>query len=69
MTSNGSLTGDVRYRLTPVGYTDLHNADTCVCELRMSGLLLACDGCGTVYGFVRDAGRPRAQKFAGDKPA
>lgn len=43
------------YVLTEKGKFDLLTADECHCNPRLSGLLLTCPDCGTIYGSLRDS--------------
>ena len=65
MTVSRSVEAAGRYVLTEKGRYDLHMAPDCQCNPKLAGLLIVCDGCGTVYGSVRESmdwGRGRAEK-------
>jgi hypothetical protein len=40
--------------VTPEGHEALMNAGTCMCCIKLVGLLFECEECGTVYGSLRD---------------
>lgn len=42
------------YVLTEKGRYDIECAPVCHCNPRLSGLLIECPDCGTVYGSVRE---------------
>jgi hypothetical protein len=50
-----SLERGDRYVVTEAGSHDLRCVPTCDCNPKLAGLLIVCDGCGTVYGSVRDS--------------
>lgn len=45
------------YVVTEQGRYDLLCAPTCLCKPKLSGLLLSCPECGTVWGHVSESGR------------
>jgi hypothetical protein len=40
--------------ITEQGRLDLRTAQECNCKPRLSGLLVLCEDCGTVYGSIRE---------------
>jgi uncharacterized Zn finger protein len=44
-----------RYVVTAKGRDDLRRAEQCECQLRITGLLVECPECGTVYGYTRES--------------
>lgn len=49
--------------VTPAGCRAIDQAPLCVCDVKLVGILFACPDCGTVMGSVKDAMRPRAQRW------
>ncbi len=49
--------------VTAAGRAALECAPTCICDVKLVGILFACPDCGTVMGSIKDATRPRAQKW------
>jgi predicted RNA-binding Zn-ribbon protein involved in translation (DUF1610 family) len=52
-----SVSAAGRYVVTEKGALDLRCADTCVCDVRIEGILFKCPDCGTVYGSMRNSDR------------
>jgi hypothetical protein len=52
VTNDRSVPGEIRYVVTDAGREALESIDSCDCEIRLSGVLLTCAECGTVYGSV-----------------
>ena len=44
--------------VTERGSYDLRTADTCQCNPRLSGLLITCPDCGTIYGSLSEQALP-----------
>jgi len=44
-----------RYYVTAKGRDDLAHASVCECTIRIVGLLVECQTCGTVYGYTRES--------------
>ena len=42
------------YRITLRGVEALHDQGVCACKLELTGVMLECHKCGTVYGAIRD---------------
>lgn len=63
MTTNGSVPTDVRYVLTEAGRNALAMAVECECKIRLIGVLLSCDECGTVYGSLKDQRLPAFKRM------
>jgi hypothetical protein len=58
---------DERYWVTEKGILDLLTAPKCKCEIKLSGLLVTCQECGTVYGYLKDqALSPTSWRGKGD---
>lgn len=56
-----------RWTITPVGREDLEKCDTCACRVKIVGLIVECQDCGTVYGNLREEANQRTSvvpKFA-----
>jgi hypothetical protein len=56
MRATAEHTASSRYVLTEQGRLDLHTAPRCDCNPRLSGLLIECPKCGTIYGTLREQG-------------
>lgn len=63
MTPRKSSAEDKRYILTEQGRLWSVYPIDCLCDVRLTGILFTCAECGTVYGSIRDAMKPRAQKW------
>lgn len=64
MTTSDSVASGVRYVLTEAGRTALSEAVECKCQIRLTGVLLACVECGTVYGSIREDRKSRPRRGA-----
>lgn len=69
MTAKRSVPTEVRWVLTDKGREAIDDLPLCVCDVRLHGILLACPDCGTVYGSIKEATRPRAQRWTYGKRA
>lgn len=52
-----------RIYVTDAGRQAIVASELCVCDVKLHGITLMCPDCGTLYGYIRDAKRPRAQKW------
>jgi hypothetical protein len=55
MPAQSSVAYGPRYVVTPQGHRDLTDCSTCDCHIRLTGLLVECPDCGTIYGYTRDS--------------
>jgi hypothetical protein len=55
-----------RWTITPRGRRDLDELPTCLCRIRLEGLIFECPECGTIYGSMREQGPGRIARQ--DKP-
>lgn len=53
--------------VTDRGREAIECAALCVCDVKLIGILFACPDCGTVMGSVKDAMKPRAQRWTAYK--
>lgn len=47
-------TRGTRYVLTDAGREALRSSTRCWCQIRLTGLIMECRICGTVYGLIRE---------------
>jgi len=52
-----------RWTITEKGRKAADETLYCVCDVRLNGILFTCPDCGTVYGSMREAHKPRAQRW------
>lgn len=63
MTQKRTVPEEPRYILTEQGRLWSVYPIDCLCDVRLVGILFSCSECGTVYGSVKDAKKPRAQRW------
>ena len=56
---------DERVSITEQGRYDLIFCSTCQCNPRLSGLLVTCVHCGTVYGHLNELAKPKRARPRG----
>lgn len=59
MSTNGKHLDEPRYVLTEAGRYASLTAMRCSCEVHITGLVVQCVLCGTVFGYTRDVGKAR----------
>lgn len=69
MTRFKSVAREERWAVTDKGREALDRAPLCICDVRLVGILFACPDCGTVMGSIKDATKPRAQRWTYGKRA
>jgi predicted RNA-binding Zn-ribbon protein involved in translation (DUF1610 family) len=52
-----------KWIVTDAGRLAATEAPLCICDVRLVGILFACPDCGTVMGSIKEATRPRAQRW------
>lgn len=69
MTRKPTVAQSVRWSITEKGRMAADEAPLCICDVRLVGILFACPDCGTVMGSIKDATKPRAQRWTYGKRA
>jgi hypothetical protein len=54
-----------RVSITEQGRYDLIFCSTCQCEPKLSGLIVTCRYCGTVYGHLNELDKPKRARPRG----
>lgn len=63
MTSSRSVAREPRWTITARGVSAVLYAEYCACDVKLTGILFTCPECGTVYGSIKEASKPRAQRW------
>lgn len=52
--------------ITDLGRRAYEDLPICTCRPTLTGIMVSCPDCGTVYGYLKDglANRPKAQRFS-----
>jgi hypothetical protein len=49
--------------ITELGRDAAERAEFCACDVKLTGILFTCPDCDTVYGSIKEATKPRAQRW------